>query len=147
MSGKLHLATLDDLDRLAGMVEKYHAGEGIESDDETRRAALTPLLEGSPLGAVWLIGPRMSPVGYIVVSFGWSIELGGMDGFIDELWLRDAVRGRGRGTEAVSTLLKTLTAAGLKAMHLEVAEGNPAERLYRRMGFRRRDFALLTRLT
>lgn len=45
----LRLASTDDLDRLVSLVERYHAHEGgIEQDDETRRAALYPLLEGSP---------------------------------------------------------------------------------------------------
>lgn len=144
MSQILHLTTPQDLDRLIPMVRSYHQSEGIEVSDEHRRDALLPLLDGSPHGAVWLIGPKMSPVGYVAVSFGWSIELGGMDGFIDELWIREKVRGRGMGGEALSLLLKTLKDSGVKAMHLEMAEGNPAERLYGRAGFRRRDFALLT---
>ena len=79
MSQILHLATPADLDRLEKMVASYHAFDGIESDEAHRRAALEPLLEGSPHGAVWLIGPKMAPVGYVAASFGWSIELGGVD--------------------------------------------------------------------
>ena len=146
MSGRLHLAKTDDFDRVASMVERYHASQGIESDDESRRGAILPLLEGSPHGAIWLIGPRMSPVGYVAVSFGWSIEHGGIDGFIDEVWLREAVLGRGMGGEALSELIKSLDAADVKALHVEMAEGNAAERLYHRLGFRRRSYALLTRL-
>ena len=144
MSQILHLASASDIDRLLPMIAAYHAEEGIDVDDARRRDAMMPLLEGSPHGAVWFIGPKMSPVGYVAVSFGWSIELGGMDGFIDELWIREKVRGRGMGSEALHLLLKTLKENGLRAMHLEMANGNPAERLYRRAGFRRRDFALLT---
>ncbi|AZQ67713.1 GNAT family N-acetyltransferase [Silicimonas algicola] len=144
MSQILHLAGPDDLERLLVMVEAYHAEEGIDVDAAHRTAALLPLLEGSPHGAVWLIGPRMSPVGYVAASFGWSIELGGMDGFVDELWIREKVRGRGMGAEALTALQRALADAGVKALHLEMAEGNRAERLYRRAGFRRRPFALMT---
>lgn len=144
MSNLLHLVTAADIDRLLPMIATYHAEEGIDVDDMHRRDAVLPLLEGSPHGAVWFIGPKMSPVGYVAVSFGWSIELGGMDGFIDEFWVREKVRRRGMGSEALMLLLKTLKENGLRAMHLEMADGNPAERLYRRAGFRRRDFALLT---
>lgn len=144
MSQVLHLANEGDLDRLMPMVRTYHAEEGIEVSDEHRREALLPLLEGSPHGAVWFIGPKMSPVGYVAASFGWSIGLGGMDGFIDEFWVREKVRGRGMGGEALHLLLTTLKGSGLKAMHLEMAEGNPAERLCRRAGFRRRESARLT---
>ena len=97
MSQILHLATQKDVVKLERMVASYHAFEGIESDEIRRHAALEPILDGSPHGAIWLIGPQMAPVGYIAVSFGWSIELGGLDGVVDEFWIREAVRGRGMG--------------------------------------------------
>lgn len=145
MTQILHLATPADLAKLDPMIAAYHALEGIASDADHRRAAVLPLLEGSPHGAIWLIGPKISPVGYIAVCFGWSIEMGGLDGFIDELWIREKVRGRGMGTEAVATLLKSLKGAGLMALHLEIApENGRAEHLYRRLGFARRPFNLMT---
>ena len=145
MSQILHLATPADLDRLEKMVAAYHAFEGIESYEGHRRAALEPLLEGSPHGAVWLIGPKMAPVGYVAASFGWSIELGGMDGFVDELWIREKVRGRGMGSEALLALMKALAEAGVKALSLEVSAQNAnAIRIYERAGFRQRSFNLMT---
>lgn len=144
----LRLASTDDLDRLVSLVERYHAHEGIEQDDETRRAALTPLLEGSPYGAIWLIGPRSAPVGYVAVTFGWSIELGGLDAIVDEFFIRDRVRGRGMGSEALGSLARALADQGVRALHLEVATGNDAaRRLYGRLGFASRDrYHLMTRL-
>ncbi|MEP0565257.1 MAG: GNAT family N-acetyltransferase, partial [Paracoccaceae bacterium] len=118
MSQILHLAGADEVEKLLPMVARYHANEGIELTDEERAAAVAPLLEGSPLGAVWFIGPKMAPVGYVAVSFGWSIEMGGMDAFIDELWVREKVRGRGMGSEALAALIPALTQAGVKALHL-----------------------------
>lgn len=145
MTQVLHLATPEDLDKVHRMVAAYHAFEGFETDEETRRAAVAPLLEGSPHGAIWLIGPRMAPVGYVAVSFGWSIELGGLDGVIDELWIREAVRGRGMGSEALLALQKALKAAGIVSLSLEVARGNvTAQRLYERAGFKPRDYQFMT---
>lgn len=143
MSQILHLANMSDLARLLPMVEAFHSEAGIDSTAERREAAVTPLLEGSQLGAIWMIGPKMAPVGYVCVSFGWSIELGGMDGIIDELWIRQKVRGRGMGTEVLEALKKALAGAGLTALHLE-SVGQGATRLYERAGFRRRPHALLT---
>ena len=147
MSQILHLAGTDDGEYLLSMVARYHAAEGIDLRDEARADAVAPLLAGSPLGAVWFIGPKMAPVGYVAVSFGWSIEMGGMDAFIDELWVREKVRGRGMGSEALAALIPALTEAGVKALHLEVSDGNPAERIYKRAGFKRRSFTLMTRIT
>ncbi len=145
MSQLLHLATPADLNRLLPMVEAYHALEGVESDAAHREAALAPLLEGSPHGAVWLIGPKIAPVGYVCVSFGWSLELGGLDGMIDEFWIREKVRGRGMGSEALAALQKALREAGVRALSLEVAGDNEqATRIYARAGFQPRGFQLMT---
>ena len=144
----LRLATPDDLDRLTSLVARYHTLEGIEQDDATRLAALTPLLDGSPHGAIWLIGPRSAPVGYIAVCFGWSIEMGGLDAIVDEFFIREKVRGRGMGSEALAALARALADLDIKALHLEVATDNDAaKRLYTRLGFQARDkYHLMTRL-
>lgn len=137
MSARLHLADADDMDRLLPLVAAYHDFAGIRLDHEARAAALRPLLEGSERGAIWLIGPRRAPVGYIALAFGWSIGLGGMDGRVDEFYIRESVRGRGMGTEVLVALLPQLAAAGLKALHLELDEGNDsARRVYAARGFR-----------
>lgn len=144
---QLTLARPDDLDRLARLVADFHAEELIAQDDATRRAALLPLLEGSPHGAAYLIGPRLAPIGYVVVSFGWSIEFGGMDGFVDEIYIRRAVRGRGIGSEILMSLPKALAGAGLKALHLEVDRDNATARaLYEKLRFDpRENYMLMTR--
>ena len=139
MKTKLHMARPEDLQKLLGMVAAFHAEAGIEQDDETRLAAVLPLLEGSPLGVVYILGPRNAPVGYIAISFGWSIELGGIDGFIDEFWIRPAVRNKGMGGEALSALLRALSDAGVRALHLEVDRENGVGRLCERLGFARRE--------
>jgi ribosomal protein S18 acetylase RimI-like enzyme len=147
MSAALHLAKPEDLDRLVPLVAAFHAEEGISQDETTRRKALLPLLEGSPLGAIYIIGPTRAPVGYLGLPFGWSGEFGGMDAFVDEWFIRAAVRGRGMGSETLLTLSKLLGQAGVRALHLEVdRENESAKRLYTRTGFKARDrYMLMTR--
>jgi len=147
MSAALTLAGPDHLDRLLPLMAAFHAEEGLDVSDEARRSAVLPLLEGNPLGAVYLIGPPRAPIGYIVLCFGWSIEFGGIDGFVDELFVRPGVRGRGIGAEVLNALPKALAAAGVKALHLEVdGENTRAQRLYSRAGFAPRTrYHLMTR--
>lgn len=147
MSAALHLAKPDDLPRLQRLVARFHADEGVEQTDEERAAALMPLLEGSPHGAAYLVGPRKGPVGYIIVSFGYSVEMGGIDGFIDEFYIRENVRGRGMGGEVLRTLMPAMAEYGVKALHLEVRRDNDkAKRLYSRLGFEaREEYHLMTR--
>ncbi len=147
MSTALHLATMEDLEKLLPLVADFHRGEGIDQPDEIRRQALSPLLRGEPYGAIYLIGPARAPVGYVVITFGWSVEFGGLDAFIDEFYIRPGVRGRGMGSDVLTALPNALAQAGVKAVHLEVDRGNDtAQRLYLRAGFDRRDrFMLMSR--
>ncbi len=143
----LSLARPEDLARLSALVAAFHAEAGITQDEPTRRAALMPVLEGSPHAAAYLVGPPRAPIGYVVISFGWSLEFAGLDGFVDEFYIRKAVRGRGIGTEVMSALPRALAGAGLKALHLEVRRDNlKTRRLYEKLGFVARDeHSLLTR--
>lgn len=144
MSAQLHLAGPEDGDRLLAMIARCHADAGRDMSEEHRSRAVLPLLEGHPLGAIYLIGPRRSPVGYIAVSFGWSIARGGIDGFVDEFWIRPSVRGRGIGTEALHKLLPALAAAGVRVMQIETRHNESgAQKLYARAGFSVREGYLL----
>ena len=140
----LTLAKPDDIDRVARLVSDFHTEQDITLDDASRRAALAPLLEGSPHGAVYLIGPGRAPIGYVIVAFGWSVEFGGLDGFVDEVYIRPGVRGRGIGTEVLLSLPKALAGAGLKALHLEVDRDDSKTRaLYEKLHFEPRERYML----
>ncbi|TNJ44014.1 N-acetyltransferase [Phaeobacter sp. B1627] len=147
MSASLHLAGPDDLEKLLTLVASFHAECGIDSTEEQRRGALLPLLEGIPYGAIYLIGPARAPIGYLVMTFSWSVEFGGLDGMIDELFIRPAVRGRGIATEVLHALPRTLGEAGVGAIHLEVDRTNEAAmKLYRRARFEpRAQYMLMSR--
>lgn len=144
MSAQIRLARPEDLETILPLVAAFHAEAGIGSSEDHRRAAVQPLLEGIPYGAVYLIGPARAPVGYIIVTFSWSVEFGGMDGFVDELFIRPPVRGRGIASEVLIALPRTLAEAGIRALHLEVDKDNKAaQRLYARARFQPRERYML----
>ncbi|MEP2640242.1 GNAT family N-acetyltransferase [Roseobacter sp.] len=147
MSAVLTLAQPEHADRLDALVAAFHEEHGIDLPQDARRAGVAPLLEGSPHGAAYLIGPARAPIGYVVITFGWSLEFGGLDGFIDEIFIRPGVRGRGIASETLQSLPRALAGAGLKALHLEVKRDDDAtHRLYARAGFSARpDYMLMTR--
>lgn len=140
MSAALTLGAPDHLEKLLALVAAFHAEQGIETTDERRRRGVAPLLDGIPHGAVYLIGPPRAPIGYIGITFGWSVKFGGLDAIIDELYIRPGVRGRGIASEALIALPRALAGGGLRAIHLEVDRDNPAAlKLYRRAGFSARE--------
>ena len=142
----LNLAKPDDLERVIKLVSDFHNEMAITQDDTTRQAAILPLLEGSPHGAIYLLGPARAPIGYVAISFGWSLEFAGLDGIIDEIYIRPGVRNRGIGSEVLSALPKALAGAGLKALHLEVRRDDTrARKLYEKLRFiPREDYMLMS---
>lgn len=140
MSAALTLAKPEHLHPLLTLVAAFHEEAGITSTPDSREAGIFPLLQGVPHGAIYLLGPARAPIGYIVICFGWSVEFGGLDAIVDELFIRPGVRGRGIATEALIALPRALSGAGLRAIHLEVDRTNDkAIALYKRAGFAPRD--------
>jgi ribosomal protein S18 acetylase RimI-like enzyme len=136
MSAAFTLGKPEHLDQLIALVAAFQAEQDIKQTDEARRNGLAPLLAGIPHGVAYLIGPARAPIGYVIITFGWSVEFGGLDAIIDEIYVRPGVRGRGIATEALSSLPNALAGGGVKAIHLEVDRDNAvAQKLYARAGF------------
>ena len=54
-------------------------------DEPAVREVLRKFLAGSELGQAWLFYQDETPVGYMILTFGYSFEYHGRDSFIDEL--------------------------------------------------------------
>lgn len=135
MSTAINLATAADLDQVVGLMQRYHQEAGLPFDDSHRTAVAAPLLAGNPLGAIWLIGPVRAPLGYVMISFGWSMAHGGMVGWLDEVFIRASVRDRGIGTEVMHAVVVNLRKAGLRAMHVQLPANALAAGFCKRAGF------------
>jgi len=122
MSAGLHLATMEQAERCLSLAKSYHAEIGANFDAEQRAAAMEPLLAGSPLGAIWIIGPARAPLGYVLVTFTWSPDAAGIVGWVRELYVRDNVRRRGIATTALGDLARALRSGGIKALHVNVTD-------------------------
>ena len=125
----------DDLELLEAMVRAYYREDGHQFDPDRQRRALRAMADGDPWVRAWIVelGPR--DVGYAVVTQSFSVESGGRDGFIDEVWLEPEVRGRGLGCRLLAMIEGEARALGLNRLYLEVEHHNRAIRLYRRAGF------------
>lgn len=140
MRHTIRRAVLDDLDILAALAGKYHGFEDIASTAEVRRSALEPLLADDSLGAVFLSVVAGKPVGYIALCFGYSIELGGREAFLDELYVEPACRSCGIGRALVEHASAFLGGRGFAAVSLEVSHRNPrGAAFYETLGFAKRE--------
>ena len=143
---QLHLqkATAEDLAPLLEMVAEYHCFERLETTAAARHQAISTLLANPTFGGIWLIVVENQPQGYFALTFGFSIEFGGRDAFIDELYIKPDVRDQGLGTQALTLIGPIAKNLGIQALHLEVAHHNDrAQNLYMKAGFSARSNYLL----
>jgi GNAT superfamily N-acetyltransferase len=134
-----------DVEELLPLVREFYAGERLPFDEDRLRAALAALWADPRHGRVWLARVDGEPVGYGVLCFGFSLEHGGLDAFIDELYVRPGHRGRGIGTVLLQAMEAACRVAGVTRLHLEVDDGNEGgRRLYLRHGFVVPDRRLMT---
>ena len=139
MTAAITLAGPDNQGALLTLMERCHTERALPPDQDHLTAVIAPLLDGSPLGAIWTVGPARAPLGYVMVTFGWSIDHGGMIGWIADVYVRPSVRRRGIGTEVVHAVALSLRQAGVKALHAAIPEGAAdAERFCQRVGFDKR---------
>ena len=141
------LAGPDDTPILIKLMQEYYAYDRIAFDEAASLSALRDLLAHQDLGRVWLVHLNDSPVGYAVLTFGYSLEFHGRDAFIDELYIQEPYRGRRIGTQTLRFVESAARSLGIRAIHLEVERDNEqAQRFYKSVGFTARDcFFLMSR--
>jgi len=144
---QLQLAAVSDLEVLLELMRGYYRDDHLQFDAARQRAVMQRLLEEPQWGRVWLMRLPERIVGYVAVSFGFSLELGGNDAYIDEMYVVPEARGRGIARYALQQLNEPLAQQGIRAVHLEVDRHNEAaQRLYSALGYRTRDrYFLMTR--
>ncbi|MBI3248380.1 MAG: GNAT family N-acetyltransferase [Deltaproteobacteria bacterium] len=140
------IAEATDAEILMQFMQEYCAFDHLPFEEQTRRASVAKLSGEASLGRLWLILCDGQPVGYLVLTLGFSFEYGGYDAFIDEVYLRDECRGAGIGRQALAFAEEECRALGVRALHLEVERENVnARALYRKVGFVEHDRYLLTK--
>jgi ribosomal protein S18 acetylase RimI-like enzyme len=129
-------ATHADLDPLLEMMRGLYEHDRQPFDRETARRATLELLGDESLGRLWLMEAAGASVGYIVLTYGFSIEFHGRDALVDELFVRSEFRGQGLGRRALEFVAAECLARGIHAVHLVVDHANErAQAVYRAFGF------------
>lgn len=139
----------DDTDDLLELIRAFYEADGHLFDRATVLAGLTPLLVDERFGTVRLlidddrtIDDRT--IGYCVLTWGWSIEGGGLEGLVDEIFVVD--RGRGHGGELLEHAMTVAADHGCSRVFLETeAPNDAARRFYLRHAFTAEDSVWMVR--
>lgn len=82
------------------------------------------ILSNDALWQVWLIQHGSEAIGYIILTFGYSLEGERRDAFIDEFYIKANYRGQGVGITTIKFLESVCPSLGIHAVHLEVKRQN-----------------------
>jgi GNAT superfamily N-acetyltransferase len=116
---------------LIALHRAFCAGDDHPFDDARARRAFLPLLTDDTHGVVWIVD---EPGAYAVLTWGWSIEAGGPEAVLDEIYV--ATPGLGTGGRLIDHVLDDGARRGLARIFLETERHNHrARELYLRHGF------------
>ena len=142
---ELAAVTAADLPLLERLVRAYYFEDGHAFREDGQPAALAALVAGEPFGRAWLIRLDARPVGYVVLSWGFSVEAGGREACLDEFYLVPEVRNQGLGSRALALVEAEAHALAVRRIFLEVQRGNRVIGLYRRAGYVDHDRFLMSK--
>ncbi len=151
MQPTIQLATSTDLEILLFFSRQLNEDDpavtgDVHFDEQAVRQALQKFLADPAWGRVWLIFDNDKPVGYVMVTLGYSLEYHGQDAFIDELFIKASHRGQGLGRTVMGFVENAARDLGANALHLEVERNNKvAHALYRSQGFKEHNRYLMTK--
>jgi GNAT superfamily N-acetyltransferase len=108
------------------------------------RSAFARLLACDEHGSVLVAETSTGLLGYAVVTWGFSIESGGIDALLDELYAEP--RGTGIGSGLIEAAIQAARTRGASRIFLETERGNERARaLYTRHGFALEDSIWMSR--
>lgn len=126
-----------DREAYLDMVRAFYATDAVIRPIPHAHAEATfaELLRDDTYAVAYILEHEGATAGYALLAKTFSQEAGGLTVWVEELYVKEAYRGKGLGSE----FLKALVAhppAGTKRIRLEVEKENEAAvRLYRTLGF------------
>ena len=130
----------DDLDDLVAMNTEFSLSDGHQPDPDRARCGLLPLLTSDEHGYVLIARDPTTrhALGYAAICLGWSIEIGGREAVLDEIYARD--RGTGLGSELLRHVEDTCARRGVLRIFMETeAPNHRARNLYLRHGYEQQE--------
>ena len=134
----------EDVDRLVALMDEFYAAAGYKLDHQRAASAFAALLAAERLGRVWFIQSGVCDVGYVVVTYCFSMEYGGLCAILDDLFIQPPFRSRGLGKAALAEVRSFCESKGVRAINVETGHDNAVAQGYRRTGFVNTDRQLMT---
>lgn len=123
-----------DLDAVLVLARRYCEADGHLFDPDHRGPAFAGLIDHPERGRLLLALRSSEVAGYAVVTWGWSIESGGAEALLDEIYVDP--QGHGIGSALLDQVVAASRAHGARRLFMETERANHRARaLYLRRGF------------
>lgn len=121
---------------LVSMMPGVYGYEGETPDVTGWTTAVAELIQTPSLGTLWMIHWQGQPIGYVAVTFGFTLEFYGRTATIDELFVASPYRSHGIGGQAIEFIEAYVRSIGTRSLMLEVDIANTrGQRFYEARGF------------
>jgi ribosomal protein S18 acetylase RimI-like enzyme len=129
-----------DFRPLIRLVKAYYRFDSIAFDERGTGRALSKLMRDKSLGRIWVIDTGRALAGYLILTYNYDLEFGGMEGMITDLYLASRYRGKGLGARMIAAVREFCRREKIRAIELQVSRDNRAARsFYRALGFKSLD--------
>lgn len=136
MALEIRSAIRDDVAALVALMTTFYAESNFALPSGPAARTFETLLSDPRLGGVWIAEVGGEAVGHVVLTVCFSMEYGGLRGFIDDLYVRPDARGHGAAAGLLAAAREAALDRGVRALHVEVGpENHTARRLYARAGY------------
>jgi GNAT superfamily N-acetyltransferase len=132
-----------DIPILIPLMQDFYLYERLPFDAVRTERLLNELLANEMLGRLVLFesqgeeAQERTLAGYMVLTFGYSLEFGGRDALIDEFYVVPEARAAGIGADAIAHAAAICRELGISNVHLAVDYFNErVHGFYKRLGFR-----------
>ncbi len=133
----VRVATADDIGPLVHLMDEFYAESGYQLDAQWAASSFAALCSRPDWGRAWLADSDGMPVGHAVLTVRYTMEHGGLSGYVDDLFVRPSFRRRGVASGLLREVFQDCRARGCKAVQVEVGGANVAARaVYAKFGLK-----------
>ena len=121
-------AVPSDISALISLAERYCIADNAEWNHDRAHQAFEPLLQDARHGVVLVLERKDTLFGYAVLTWGWSIEAGGRESLLDEMYVDEP--GHGYGSTLLEAVVETARQHGAVRVFLETESANENARTF-----------------
>jgi GNAT superfamily N-acetyltransferase len=145
MTISIRRAAATDVPALVALMTVFYAESAFPLPEANAVRAFHALLADPRLGAIWIAEMHGRAVGHVVLTVSFSMEYGGLRGFIDDLFVHPDARRNGIAGALLAAVRAECVARGVRALLVETSTDNtPAMAAYTQAGYVNSGHALLS---